>query len=171
MDIELVRITPADVAVLQQLALQTFSDAFSEANTAANMQSYASEAFSTTRLTQELNNPGSLFFFVKTGGRPAGYLKLNFGAAQTDLQDHKGLEIERIYVLQEFHGQQVGQALLNKALEVAARNGSEYIWLGVWEKNPRAIRFYEKNGFVPFGTHLFRLGDDEQTDVLMKRVL
>ncbi|WP_119080961.1 GNAT family N-acetyltransferase [Chitinophaga alhagiae] len=171
MDIELAAITPADVQALRQLALQTFSDAFSGANTSGNMQAYSNEAFSIARLTEELRNPASRFYFVKAGGKPAGYLKVNFAAAQTDLQDPAGLEIERIYVLKEFHGQQVGQALLDKALEIAAAAGAAYVWLGVWEKNLRAIRFYEKNGFAPFGTHLFRLGEDEQTDVLMKRAL
>lgn len=171
MDTQLRKITPADTAALRQLALQTFTDAFAAGNSQENMQTYIDEAFSEERLRQELNDPASVFYFAITGGKPSGYLKLNFAAAQTELKDNKSVEIERIYVLQEFHGQQVGQALFNKALEIAAERHADYIWLGVWEKNPRAIRFYEKNGFVPFGTHLFKLGDDEQTDVLMKRVL
>ncbi len=83
----------------------------------------------------------------------------------------RALEIERIYVLQEFHGQRVGQVLYEKAIELAQERGLDYIWLGVWEKNARALRFYEKNGFEPFDRHIFKLGDDEQTDIMVKKVL
>jgi diamine N-acetyltransferase len=85
--------------------------------------------------------------------------------------NNNSLEIERIYVLQEFQGKKVGQMLFGKAVEIAKQKNADYIWLGVWEKNIKAIRFYEKNGFVPFGKHLFKLGDDEQTDIMMKLVL
>ncbi|MCB0820060.1 MAG: GNAT family N-acetyltransferase, partial [Bacteroidetes bacterium] len=78
------------------------------------------------------------------------------------------LEIERVYVLKEFHGMHVGRKLLEKAIELANSQNSEFVWLGVWEKNHKAIRFYEKNGFKPFDKHIFRLGEDEQTDIMMK---
>ena len=88
--------------------------------------------------------------------------------AQTELKENIGLEIERIYVLKEFHGKNVGQILYDTAFEVAKRINAEYLWLGVWEHNPRAINFYKKNGFVEFDKHIFKLGDDEQTDIMMK---
>jgi len=97
-----------------------------------------------------------------------GYLKLNFGQAQTELQDEKALEIERIYVIKEFHGKDVGQLLYNKALQIARQKIVEYIWLGVWEENRRAINFYTKNGFVEFDKHIFKLGNEVQTDKMMK---
>ncbi len=171
MDIQLVRIGPADVEALRELAGRTFVDAFGSANTPEDMAGYLNTAFSETRLLDELANPDSEFYFALVNNNPAGYLKINFAMAQTDLRDNAGIEIERIYVLQQYHGQQVAPALIGKALEVAAERDAEYIWLGVWEKNPRAIRFYEKNGFVPFGTHVFKLGNDEQTDVLMKKTM
>ncbi|MNE89030.1 Protease synthase and sporulation negative regulatory protein PAI 1 [compost metagenome] len=77
--------------------------------------------------------------------------------------------MERIYVLQEFLGKKVGQLLIDKALEVAALQNVKFVWLGVWEENYRAIRFYEKNGFIIFDKHIFRLGNDEQTDLMMRR--
>lgn len=170
-NIELVKVGPADATTLLELARQTFTDTFGAVNSTENMQAYVNEAFTENKLLAELNNPSSLFYFANVNGKPAGYLKLNFGAAQTDLKDEPGLEIERIYVLQAFHGQKVGQALIDYAIAVAAAHGAAYIWLGVWELNPRAIRFYEKNGFAPFGTHVFQLGNDAQTDVLMKRLM
>lgn len=81
------------------------------------------------------------------------------------------MEIERTYVLRSHHGKKVGQLLYNQALDVALNNKAEYLWLGVWEQNPRAIRFYEKNGFVAFDKHIFKLGADEQTDIMMKKLL
>jgi len=97
-----------------------------------------------------------------------GYIKINFGQAQTDIKDKKSIEIERIYVLKDFYGKKVGQILYNKALNIARQKKSEYLWLGVWEKNPRAIQFYKKNGFVEFDKHIFKLGNDEQTDIMMR---
>jgi ribosomal protein S18 acetylase RimI-like enzyme len=100
-----------------------------------------------------------------------GYLKLNFGQSQTELKDSKALEIERIYVLKEFQGKNIGQLLYEKAIQIANQNNAEYVWLGVWEENEKAIKFYTKNGFVAFDKHIFKLGDDEQTDIMMKLTL
>jgi ribosomal protein S18 acetylase RimI-like enzyme len=97
-----------------------------------------------------------------------GYLKLNFGASQTELKDKNALEIERIYVLKEFHGKKVGQLLFDKAIEIAKEHHVAYVWLGVWENNKSALQFYTKNGFVEFDQHIFVLGDEAQTDIMMK---
>ncbi|MEY4459269.1 MAG: hypothetical protein RIT38_474, partial [Bacteroidota bacterium] len=90
------------------------------------------------------------------------------GASQTELKDNTALEIERIYVAKAFHGKKIGQLLYDKAIEVAKVKMVEYIWLGVWEENHRAINFYTKNGFVAFDKHIFVLGEDAQTDIMMK---
>jgi len=82
--------------------------------------------------------------------------------------DSKSLEIERFYVPKEFHGKSVGQILYDKAIQVAKQKNAECVWLGVWEENSRAISFYKKNGFVAFDKHIFKLGNDEQTDIMMK---
>ena len=95
-------------------------------------------------------------------------MKINFGNAQTDVKDSNGMEIERIYTLSEYFGKNVGKILLDKAFESARKKKVKFVWLGVWEKNPRAIRFYEKNGFVRFGNHSFKFGNDTHTDILMK---
>lgn len=100
-----------------------------------------------------------------------GYLKLNVGQFQTEIKDDKALEIERIYVLKEYHGKKIGQILYAKAIKVATEISAEYVWLGVWEENQRAISFYKKNGFIEFDKHIFKLGNDEQTDIMMKKVL
>jgi ribosomal protein S18 acetylase RimI-like enzyme len=167
-NVRITKIEAADIMELQQLARQTFLEAFAPRNSAENMNSYLNKAFNDQKLMEEINDPDSELYFARIDNRAIGYLKINFGQAQTEMQDDKGLEIERIYVLQEFHGMKIGQVLFDKALRIAKENNVDYLWLGVWEKNAKAIRFYEKNGFVQFGTHVFKLGEEEQTDLLMK---
>jgi len=162
------RVTLNDLEQLQQISRQTFYETFSAVNTEENIANYLSEGFSIEKLTEELNNQGAEFYFVTLDNTVIGYLKLNFGQSQTELQDDKALEIERIYVLKEFHGKKVGQLLYEKAIEIAKQKNVDYVWLGVWEENPRAISFYRKNGFVEFDKHIFKLGNDEQTDIMMK---
>ena len=166
--IEIKRVTQNDINQLQKIGRQTFSETFSAGNTGENMTKYLEEGFSLEKLTAELNNENSEFYFAALGNRVIGYLKVNSGESQTELRDEKALEIERIYVLKEFHGKNVGQLLYEKAMQIAENMNADYVWLGVWEKNPRAINFYKKNGFVEFDKHIFKLGDDEQTDIMMK---
>lgn len=170
-EITLVKITSSDLPELQKLAKQTFLETFAPVNTQENIQDYLQTGFTDEKLLKEIANPGSSFYFAKLNGKSVGYLKINFGNAQTELQDSDALEIERIYVLQEFHGQKAGQFLFGEALKIVRNHGLKYIWLGVWEKNEKAIKFYEKNGFIPFDKHSFVLGTDIQTDVMMKLVL
>lgn len=162
---------PSDVEPLRLVGTQAFVEAFSAYNTEENMRQYLEERFSPQQLASELGNPDSEFYFACQGEEIVGYLKLNYGPAQTDLQDAQSLEIERIYVLNAYHGQKVGQILFDKALDVARQQNLQYIWLAVWEENKKAIRFYEKNEMVAFSTHIFRLGDDLQTDIMMKRTI
>jgi diamine N-acetyltransferase len=157
-----------DLPDLQTIGRKTFAETFEAGNSEENLANYLAEGFSAEKLSAELENACSQFYFAETNGRVLGYLKVNTGEAQTENQDPSALEIERIYVLKEYHGKEVGQKLFQKALSIAHEQNAPYIWLGVWEKNPRAIRFYEKQGFVEFGEHIFQLGDDAQRDVLMK---
>ena len=157
-----------DLPALQQICRQTFFETFSHSCTEADMQAYLAKSFAEAQLASELHNPDSAFYFLETEGHVLGYLKLNFAQAQTELQDANAIEIERIYVLHDFQGQGVGQALYQHALHIAHSHHARYIWLGVWEHNHNALRFYEKNGFVPFDKHTFHLGSDAQTDIMMK---
>lgn len=160
-----------DLETLQNIAIQTFTETFAEDNTEEAMRIYLEESFNTEKIKSELNNPDSLFYIAWEEDNPVGYLKVNSGKAQTELQDETSLEIERIYVKKSHHGKKVGQLLYNQALETAQQLGKSYLWLGVWEKNLRAINFYSKNGFVEFDKHIFRLGEEEQTDLMMKKIL
>jgi ribosomal protein S18 acetylase RimI-like enzyme len=162
------RITLDDLEKLQKIGRQTFEETFSESNSEENMRNYLDEGFSKEKLIAELNDQNSEFYFAIINNEVIGYLKVNFGESQTELKDSKALEIERIYVSKEFHGKGVAQILYGKAIEIAKQKEAEYVWLGVWEENPRAISFYKKNGFIEFDKHIFKLGDDEQTDIMMK---
>lgn len=157
-----------DIERLQAIGRQTFTETFAAHNSAENMAKYLEEAYADEKLSAELNDPNSVFYFAELDNQVIGYLKLNFGGAQTELKDNKALEIERIYVTKAFHGKNVGQLLYNKAIEVAKEKSADYIWLGVWEENQKALQFYKKNGFVEFDKHVFVLGDDAQTDLMMK---
>lgn len=167
-NIAIKRVTVADIAQLQKISIQTFTETFSSANTEENMKAYLNNSFSTERLLTELADNNAEFYFAMLDGNVIGYLKTNVGDSQTEIKDQKALEIERIYVLKEYHGKKVGHLLYEKAIELSKQRAADYVWLGVWEENPRAIRFYEKNGFVAFNKHTFVLGDDEQTDIMMK---
>ena len=162
------KVTISDLEQLQVVSKQTFYETFSPVNTEENMRKYIEEDLSEGRLRNEINNPGSEFYFAIHIDEIIGYLKLNTGDAQTEIKDLNAFEIERIYVLKEYLGKKVGQILFEKAVQVAKQKNADYIWLGVWENNPRAIRFYRKNGFVEFDQHIFKLGNDEQTDIMMK---
>ena len=163
--------TSSDLDTVQQIGRQTFTETFAASNTAEDLREYLQQAFSSTRLRQELEDTHVTYYLAMLDEQTIGYLKVNTGPAQTDLQEADALEIQRIYVLADYHGTPVGRQLLAKAIQVAREKKVSFVWLGVWEKNPRAIRFYEKNGFVPFDQHTFLLGADKQTDILMKRIL
>lgn len=169
--IDLRKVAKHESSLLQHISNQTFLETFSENNSEENMKKYLEEGFSVEKLTAELNNPDSEFYFALLNEEIIGYLKVNFGISQTELKDDKALEIERIYVLQEYHGKKVGQVLFEKAIKLARNKSCDYVWLGVWEENQRAIGFYKKNGFIEFDKHIFKLGDDEQTDIMMMKKL
>lgn len=165
------RVTVSEVDELQKLAIKTFFDAFSDVNTRENIHHYMTHYLTAEKFRIELRNPESEFYFSKLDEVTIGYLKVNYGKAQTELQDPDALEIERIYVTQEYQGFNIGKHLLDKAIHIARERKVNYIWLGVWENNLKALKFYQKNGFVQFSSHPFKLGDDVQTDLLMKLVL
>ncbi|MBK6983833.1 MAG: GNAT family N-acetyltransferase [Bacteroidetes bacterium] len=165
---EISRVSIKNVELLRAISVQTFTETFAHQNSESDMQKYVSENLSIEQLTKELNTKGSSFHFLKLNSDVIGYLKINTGKAQTELKNDISLEIERIYIKHEFHGKNIGKQLLDKAIEIAKENYYQYIWLAVWELNLKAIAFYKKHNFVEFDKHIFKLGDDEQIDIMMK---
>lgn len=167
--IQIRQATIQDLETLKAVAQQTFAETFSNSNSKEDMQKYIDEHFTNQQLTQELKAKGSFFYLAFDDAQQCvGYLKLNTGEAQSEDEDPNALEIERIYVCQSFHGRGVGQMLFNFAYDLFSTQRYSYLWLGVWEHNKRAIRFYERNGFRVYGEHVFVLGNDAQRDLLMR---
>ena len=164
------RVYLPQIQALRSISIETFVEAFEADNSEENLKKYIQEDLSEAKLRDELMNEQSAFYFAMQDDVMVGYLKINLANAQSDVRDENAMEIERIYVYKSYHGTHVGQALFDFAMNYANEKKLHYVWLGVWEHNPRAIRFYQKNGFKVFGQHVFKLGDDKQTDVLMKRM-
>lgn len=166
--LKIIKVTLHDIEALRSISIKTFTETFAEQNTESDMQLYLNENLSIEKLTKEFNSEGSEFYFAQFKNEVIGYLKINLGNSQTELKTITGLEIERIYVLKEYLGKHIGNALLNKAIDIARSKNCDHIWLGVWEENIRAITFYKKHGFEVFDKHIFKLGTDEQIDLMMK---
>ena len=170
-ELKIVKATKDDLRSLQNIGRETFSETFAAVNTEENMQKYLAESFDKKKLLAELSDKSSAFYMAILEHQVIGYLKVNWGNSQTEIKDPKAFEIERIYVLRVYYGKQIGQLLYEHAHKMALEKKAEYIWLGVWEKNARAIGFYTKNGFTAFSQHIFKLGEDKQTDIMMKKIL
>ena len=160
-----------DIEKVKYISEKTFYETFSEGNTEENMENYLKENFSYDKMTSEISNTYSKFYIVESNDEVVAYMKINFDKAQTEEGYDNTIEVQRIYVLEDFKGKRIGKALIQKAIEIGKESKVDYLWLGVWEHNIKAIGFYEKLGFKKFDTHIFKLGDDEQVDHLMKLVL
>ena len=163
--------TLQDLGLLREISRETFYQTFADSNTEENMRAYLDSAYNEEKLYKELCNPDSSFFFLYVDERLAGYMKINEFPSQTDINDINALELERLYILKEFQGAGLGNDLMNHAISIAIGGGKKYIWLGVWEHNERAKRFYNKYGFYRIGEHSFIVGDDVQTDYVMRKDL
>ncbi|WP_025563970.1 GNAT family N-acetyltransferase [Psychromonas sp. SP041] len=177
----------SQVALLQYVAIRTYQETFSDTNSEALLQQYYKESLNIEKLSAQLQNTNSEFYFLyatsntsesiseneakNTDAKLAGFLKLNVDSAQTDIFDAEALEVEKIYILKDFLSQGLGKKLISFAIERAIEQNKKYLWLGVWEHNFPALTFYQKMGFEQFGEHDFNMGGDIQKDLLLKRVL
>ncbi|MEJ6399931.1 GNAT family N-acetyltransferase [Nicoliella lavandulae] len=163
--------TVNDVRQLQTISRQTFTDTFGAENTPADLARYLESAYNIDKLTKEVQDPNSFFYFIRIGQTVAGYLKLNIDDAQSEAMGSDTLEIERIYIDKEFKHQGLGGMLFNKAISEAKQHNKHKVWLGVWEHNEDAKGFYEHKGFHPFSDHVFTVGTDKQRDILMEKLI
>jgi len=157
-----------DLDRLLEVSRTTFIDAFEKDNNPDDFKEYINSAFSRETIKAEISNPNSLFYFTYHYDTLVGYFKINQKGAQTEQINTNTLELERIYVVKAFQGRQIGKHMLFKTIELAKSKNTSFLWLGVWEKNSAAIRFYERYGFIKFDTHHYFIGNDKQTDWLMK---
>lgn len=188
------QISTTDLPALRDLAERTFRDAWQHLNEPEPFEAYCLEHFTVEKLAAELAAPDAEFYFAEQDGRPVAYLKLNLNRfphssddckssdelqhphSSDDLQSSDewpgpALQLERIYVLQDVQGRGIGERLLAFTEARARATGAAWVWLSVWQKSPRSIGFYEKNGYEIFGVETFWVGDDPQPDWLMRKRL
>ena len=165
------RATDADARLLAELGARTFYDTFADDTKPDDMAAYLSASFGETIQAAELADADSTFFVAETDGAASGYAKLHAGEAEACVVGRKPVELARLYVLREWLGRGVGEALMRVCVEEARRAGHLTMWLGVWEHNTRAQAFYRKWDFRVVGEHVFRVGSDPQTDLIMERAL
>ena len=162
-----------DAEMLTDLSYKTFYDAFHEhpKNAPEDLKVYMDEAFNLETISAELSEENSIFLIAEIDKTPCGYAKVMLGSIEDGIEAENPIELNRLYATTEFIGRGIGQKLMDECFKIAQENKCDVMWLGVWEYNPRAIRFYEKHGFVEVGSHVFQLGKDPQIDLLMQKKL
>ena len=161
--------TPIDAAALTALAVRTFRDTYERFNTPEDMALHIAQAFGPAQQGRELVDPELVTLVVEINGDLAGYAQLRRKQPPECVDGEQPNELWRFYVDKGWHGQGIAQALMDRVYAEAARAGARTLWLGVWEKNDRALAYYRKSGFVDVGAHVFTVGSDRQTDRVMVR--
>jgi ribosomal protein S18 acetylase RimI-like enzyme len=165
------RATLADAPLIASIGADTFTTSFGAQNTPENLAKHLAKAFGEEIQMRELTNPAVTYLIAEQNGRTAGYAQVREGDAPPAVTGPKPVEVRRFYVLADFHGTGIAQALMDACAAEARRRGGRTLWLGVWDQNPRAIRFYTKWGFEDVGGQTFMLGDDPQQDRVLARSL
>lgn len=160
---------PDDAERLARVAEETFRDTFGALNTAEDMALHCRQSYSDHIQAREILAADMLTLLAEVGEELVGYAQLRWGTRPQCIATESAAEIQRLYVVRAWHGRGVAQQLMETSLSEIARRGSDLVWLGVWEKNPRAIAFYRKFGFDEVGAHVFPLGSDPQRDIVMAR--
>ena len=170
-EITIRKATIEDAEMLTDLAHKTFWDAFHDhpKNAPDDLADYMQKAFNLETIRRELDEENSVFLIAEIENEPAGYAKIMIGNIEDGIIAKKPVELNRLYSKQEFLGRGVGAELMEECFQIAKGHGCDVMWLGVWEYNPRARKFYEKYNFREVGKHVFQLGSDAQTDLLMQK--
>lgn len=168
--------TAADASALSRLAATTFRETFEGENSPEDMERYVAEAFTPEQQAAEIADSRSVVLLAEHlddagGSALVGYVHLVTGDAPGAVSGLAPMELKRIYVARTWHGRRVAQLLMEASINEARAHGAQTLWLGVWERNPRAVAFYAKCGFTRVGEHTFMLGNDAQTDWLFARPL
>jgi GNAT superfamily N-acetyltransferase len=159
--------TIQDAAALAAFAARTFAETFAADNAAADMQAHLSRTYGVEQQTAELTDSATVTLLAEADGRLIGYAQVRRAPAPPCVQPPDAIEVHRFYVDTPAHGTGAAQRLMAAVCDAARTAGASHLWLGVWEHNARAIRFYAKCGFVDVGSHEFVLGTDRQTDRVM----
>jgi ribosomal protein S18 acetylase RimI-like enzyme len=163
------RATEGDAELLSTIALKIFLDTFGPQNASRDIEIHAARSYGPEIQLGELRDPGKIYLVAEVDGAPAGFAMLGEPKSDSCRAFESPVELFRFYVDKAWHGQGIAQQMMDAVDDVARSLGGQTLCLGVWEHNPRAIRFYEKIGFVDAGSQLYMLGEDEQTDRVMVR--
>ena len=173
MEITIRRILIAEAPALSKMAKQTFYDTFTGTCTEEDMQAFLEQYYNLEQIKKELSNQDDYCFFAEINGEPVGYIRFMEDSSNfAEVNKWKSLELKRLYILKEYHGKGIAQKLIEFFIAFAEEYQYELVWLGVWEYNFRAQKFYSKYGFINSGhTHDFPIGDTPQTDIYLWRFL
>ena len=173
MEITIRRILIAEAPALSKMAKQTFYDTFTGTCTEEDMQAFLEQYYNLAQIKKELSNQDDYCFFAEINGEPVGYIRFMEDCSNfAEVNKWKSLELKRLYILKEYHGKGIAQKLMEFFIAFAEEYQYELVWLGVWEYNFRAQKFYSKYGFINSGhTHDFPIGDTPQTDIYLWRFL
>jgi GNAT superfamily N-acetyltransferase len=163
------RATAADSTLLAGIGAETFHDTFAADNAPANMAAYIAASFAPDKQAAELADPATRFLIAEHDGTVVAYACLRFASAPPAVTGRKPMEIVRIYVRKPWIGRGAGAQLMHVCLDEGRSEGCDTVWLGVWDRNTRAIAFYRKAGFAEVGAQAFQLGEERQRDLLMTR--
>jgi ribosomal protein S18 acetylase RimI-like enzyme len=166
------RATSDDASMLAALAARLFAQAFRPTNDPDDIRMHLTETFSPEKQLAEIVDPARAVWIAEDDdGRAVGYAMVRVGVSGPGVVGDRPAEVQRIYADAEWHGRGVGAALMRACIDHAVALGCDVVWLGVWERNPRAIAFYEKMGYVAVAKQTFLLGRDLQHDLVMSRAL
>ncbi|MBX2915735.1 MAG: GNAT family N-acetyltransferase [Cyclobacteriaceae bacterium] len=156
---------------MQQVAITSYTDTFADSNTPENLKAFLDSTYNLPQLVREFHEPGSKLYLAVDENDVVGFVRLRQSNEVISYLGENTIELQRLYVLPAAQGKSVGKLLMAQAVEYAIANKFEWIWLGVWEKNYKAQKFYERWGFERFSEHTFWMGDDPQVDWLLKKKL
>jgi ribosomal protein S18 acetylase RimI-like enzyme len=161
--------TKHDAELIADMSRQTFYETFAADNTKEDIDKFMNEQFTKEMIMQEVGAENNIFLLAYDAEHPVGYARIRENNNPPSLGTSNAIEIARIYAATNAIGKGIGKALMQKCIEIAKVGNRQLVWLGVWEKNQRAIEFYKKWGFEKFAEHDFILGNDVQKDWLMKK--
>ncbi len=163
--------TASDAELLAELGARTFTEAFGADNRPEDLESHLAATYGAAQQGAELADPRSTILIAEIERTAVGYAMLYVREPPGGIAGDEPIELARLYVIREQLGRGAGEALMRACLDEARGAGHRTIWLGVWERNPRAIRFYRRWEFREVGTHVFHVGADPQNDIVMSRAL
>ncbi len=163
--------TKEDLPAVLQVAIASYEDAFAAFNTRENMDTFYAESYTLNKFTTEYEEPHAALLVACRDEAIVGFARLRVNAEADGHLDGKAIELQRLYIHPDHQGIRAGALLIQRAIEYATTQQFDWMWLGVWERNFKAQKFYEKHSFIRFSEHIFQMGDDPQTDWLLKRRL